>query len=120
MFTLILALVGCGLFTTAEGKWEGTCTSSGYSINAVLDISDDKGGDLTGDFTLSGSGNMLTMSGDGTRDGTSIDMDLPLSQSGYTLDTTFTGEMDGDTLTGTWGYSASGYSASVPCELTRN
>lgn len=115
-----MALSGCGLFTSAEGNWEGTCQASGYSIDAVLDISDDQGGDLSGDFTLSGSGNAVTMTGDGSRDGMDIEMDLAMQQSGYTLNTTFKGEMDGDDMTGTWGYSQSGYTVSALCDLSRN
>ena len=120
MFAFLLALSGCGLFLSAEGNWEGSCIANGQAAEGVLDISEDKGGDLKGDFTLTGSGQALFMQGDGTRDGTDIDMDFILTVSGYSVPTTFKGEMDGDDLTGVWRLTQSGYTVSAECDFSRD
>lgn len=113
----LAALVGC---TNAEGNWDGTCTYSGYTVPAVLDIASDKGGDLTGDLTVTYSGATVVFSGTGQRDGVNVDMDLSYTLSGYTLPTTFDGQMDGDTMFGTWSYHQSGYDMALVCDLSRS
>lgn len=120
MLAPLLAFTGCGLFLSAEDNWEGTCIANGQAAEGVLDISDDQGGDLKGDLTLTFSGQTLFMQGDGTRDGTDIDMDFMLTVSGYSVPTTFKGEMDGDDLTGVWRLTQSGYTSSAECDFSRD
>lgn len=110
------SLAGC---TNAEGNWEGSCTFSGYTIPAVLDIASDKGGDLSGDLTVTSSGATVVFSGTGTRDGVNVNMDLSYTLSGYSLPTTFDGQIDGDTMFGTWSYRQSGYDMALICDLSR-
>ena len=117
MFMLILAFLGC---TSAEGSWEGTCAASGYSYTTVLDISDDKGGDLTGDFTVRNSGYSITGPVDGSRDKKDVDLDITVVSSGYSFPTTFSGEMDGDDMDGTWVWAFGGYTQSYACDLSRD
>ncbi|MSP56031.1 MAG: hypothetical protein EXR69_10565 [Myxococcales bacterium] len=117
MFMLIFAFLGC---TSAEGVWEGTCSGSGYPVDTVLDISDDKGGDLDGNFTITSSGYSVSGLASGSRDGSSIDLDIPLVGSGMSIATTFDGEMDGNDMTGYWIISQSGYTMTYTCDLSRD
>ncbi|MSP56032.1 MAG: hypothetical protein EXR69_10570 [Myxococcales bacterium] len=114
---LILSFMGC---TSAERIWAGTCRVSGYPIDAVLDILDDKGGDLDGNFTITSSGYVISAAASGSRDGSSIDLDIPMFVAGYPVATTFVGEMDGNDLPGDWTLTQSGYSTTYACDLSRD
>ncbi len=116
LFLMATALFGC---TSAEGTWAGTCEGSGYTVDSTLDITDDKGGDLTGTFSVTNSGMTLTGDATGTRDHTTIDLDIDVTNSGYTIPTTFSGEMTGNDLAGDWVIAYGGSSQSYACTFAR-
>lgn len=111
---LLLSLLGCGLFTSAAGDWDGECSASGYSLGLEMEIKD-SGGKLTGDATISVSGMSLGGTLKGDRDGSEVTIKMTWPTGDDPLVLEFEGELDGDDLEGE--LDMSGYN--VDCSFER-
>ena len=126
-----LVLAGCGPGYSADGYWEGFCSSSdSYPDILVLDILEGKGGDLLADVSLSHTGfyypdepatEMFTLIASGTREGADVSLEFELEEAYWGGSAaTYSGTINEDRiLVGAWGFRYDKNDFSFTCRSMR-
>lgn len=129
---LLIVLTGCDSAYSADGYWEGLCSSSlgdSYGDILVMDILESNGGDLLAELSLAHTGNepateMFSAIAAGTRerDGVSLEFELEETYWGglAVISASYAGTINEDrSLTGAWGFQYDRKEFSFECRSAR-